>query len=68
MPKMDVPCCGARWPNLGPAGGLWTCTLDPDHILDPDSDHEAHVGVGKLANDRSAVIPQGHPDIVEEGE
>lgn len=32
-----VPHCGARWPNRGPAGGRWTCTLDKDH----DGDHEA---------------------------
>jgi len=32
-----VPHCGAFWPNLGPAGGRWTCTLDQGH----DGYHEA---------------------------
>ena len=56
----EGPHCGAKWPNLGPAGDMWTCTLDRDH----DGDHEAHVTGGRLAHDASAVIPQGHPDIV----
>ena len=57
-----VPHCGAQWPNLGPAGGLWTCTLDAGH----DGDHEAHKTGGMLVADRSGVIPQGHPDIITE--
>jgi hypothetical protein len=56
-----VPHCGAMWPNLGPAGGEWTCTLDRGH----DGDHEA-LGHGqrRLFTDGS-TIPQGHPDILE---
>lgn len=33
----ELPHCGARWPNRGPAGGRWTCTLDQGH----DGDHKA---------------------------
>lgn len=57
-----VPYCGVRWPNLGPAGGLWTCTLDENH----DGDHQALGTGGKKLNSPSSVIPQGHPEIVEE--
>ena len=55
------PICGVRWPNLGPAGGAWICTMDKDH----DGDHEAH-GPAGLCADRSAVIPQGHEAILED--
>jgi hypothetical protein len=27
----DLPHCGFRWLNSGPAGGSWTCTLDAGH-------------------------------------
>ena len=27
----ELPHCGARWPNRGPAAGQWTCTLDRGH-------------------------------------
>lgn len=37
-PNYNLPHCGARWPNRGPAGGEWTCTLDRGH----DGDHEAY--------------------------
>lgn len=60
-PAQIRPICGAQWPNLGPAGGLWTCTLDQGH----DGDHEAH-GPAGLCADRSAVIPQGHEAILED--
>lgn len=55
------PMCGAQWPNLGPAGGLWTCTLDEGH----NGNHEAHVTSGELANDPSSVIAQGHEAILD---
>jgi hypothetical protein len=52
--------CGARWPNLGPAGGLWTCTLDAGH----DGDHEARgVGGARLAS-RSSIIPRDDEAII----
>lgn len=62
MTENTRPICAAQWPNLGPAGGLWTCTLDAGH----DGDHEAH-GHSGLCADRSAVIPQGHEAIIGEG-
>jgi hypothetical protein len=40
---IDLPHCGARWPNTGPAGREWTCTLDADH----DGDHAATGAGGK---------------------
>lgn len=53
--------CGVRWPNLGPAGGLWTCTLEAGH----DGDHEARGPGGKpLLASPSSVIPQGHEAIL----
>jgi hypothetical protein len=54
------PYCGVRWPNLGPAGGLWTCTLDAGH----GGDHIATGPVGRRLNSYSSVIPQDHPDII----
>lgn len=57
---MDGKFCGAQWPNLGPAGGCWICTLDAGH----DGWHQAEVGNGVSAADPSAEIPQGHPDIL----
>lgn len=33
----SVPHCGALWPNRGPAGNSWTCTLDKGH----EGNHEA---------------------------
>lgn len=36
-PSAVLPHCAARWPNRGPAGGQWICTLDKGH----DGDHEA---------------------------
>jgi len=62
-PESGLPHCGVQWPNLGPAGGVWTCTLDAGH----DGDHEAHGRGGRPLNDRSSVIPQGHPDILPAG-
>ncbi len=55
-----LPPCLVQWPNLGPAGGLWTCTLDLGH----EGDHKAHVTGDALAFDKSAVIPQGHSAII----
>ena len=55
------PHCGARWPNLGPAGDMWTCTLDAGH----DGDHEARGTGGRHLFDRSSVIPQGHSAVTE---
>lgn len=54
-PLLERPHCGAQWPNLGPAGQLWTCTLDAGH----DGFHEAY-GLNGPCRDRSSVIPQGH--------
>jgi hypothetical protein len=49
------------WPNLGPAGKLWTCTLDMGH----DGDHEARGRDGApLLSSPSSAIPQGHEAIV----
>lgn len=55
--------CAAQWPNLGPAGGLWTCTLDTGH----DGDHEAHGPEGRL-HSPSSIIPQGHEAVLPIGE
>jgi hypothetical protein len=56
--------CGAQWPNLGPAGGIFTCTLDTGH----DGDHEARgLGGAPLLASPSSVIPQGDDAILREG-
>jgi len=56
--------CGAQWPNLGPAGNVWTCTLDAGH----DGDHEARGPGGKpLLASPSSVIPQDHEAILYSG-
>ena len=58
----DRPICGAMWPNLGPAGDLWTCTLDAGH----DGDHEARGPGGRpLHSSPSSSIPQGDEAIFE---
>ena len=51
--------CGVKWPNLGPAGGMWICTLDEGH----DGDHAATGPGGERLNSASSIIPQDHPDI-----
>lgn len=51
-----APHCGVQWPNLGPAGDKWTCTLDKGH----DGDHEATGPAGRKLASPSAVIPQDH--------
>ncbi len=56
----ETPICGVLWPNLGPAGRTWTCTLGKDH----DGDHEARGPGGRELASASAVIPQDHPDIL----
>lgn len=54
--------CGEKWPNLGPAGGLWTCTLDVGH----DGDHEARgPGGRRLYSSPSSTIPQGDEEILD---
>ena len=57
-----APSCGVKWPNLDPAGGMWTCTLDEGH----DGDHVATGPGGKRLGSASSVIPRGHPDIAYE--
>jgi hypothetical protein len=64
-PDDVVPHCGVTWPNLGPAGGLWTCTLDVGHGGD---NHEARRTGGHLVSDRSGVIPKGHSSIITAGD
>lgn len=60
----DRPFCGAMWPNLGPAGRLWTCTLDAGH----DGDHEARGPGGRLLRSSpSSSIPQGDEAILPFG-
>lgn len=51
--------CRAQWPNLGPAGGLWTCTLDAGH----DGDHEAQGPGGRRLGSASSFISQGDEAI-----
>lgn len=58
--KEAVPHCAAQWPNLGPAGGAWTCTLDKGH----DGDHEARGPGGRPLNSPSSIIPQGDDEIL----
>lgn len=52
----ELPYCGARWPNRGPAGARWTCTLDRGH----DGDHEA---TGLYGRPVYSSAPQGDEEI-----
>ena len=55
--------CPARWPNLGPAGGIWQCTLNVGHV----GDHEARgVGGAPLLASPSSIIPQDDDAILPE--
>lgn len=52
-----LPVCGARWPNRGPAGGRWICTLDRGH----DGDHEA--GIPADGRPFYSSVPQDDDEI-----
>jgi hypothetical protein len=53
----QLPHCGARWPNRGPAGDWWTCTLDRGH----EGDHEA--GVPADGRPFYSSVPQDDDEI-----
>lgn len=54
----ELPHCGATWPNRGPAGGRWTCTLDAGH----DGDHAA---TGPGGNPVHSTAPADDEDVTE---